>query len=160
MSAHRTEPEGSCRCANNCRHSLFFYLWQWSVVHPLGYYAFLCLNTCSSFDSSDLSHCGHHHPHHGSHPLQPCLTHQDSHCKAQALTAVTFSVLTSASTLQLYVLLAAGISLLFGSLGFGAGWWPCPYSGWLVMLLAVTLMFVLFSASGTSHTSRSLCQRL
>ena len=61
--------------------------------------------------------------------------------------------------LQLYSLTLAFISVLFGALPVGAGWYPW-YEGWIVMATLVIIIFVLFSSDTDNVNSVPLMKKL
>ena len=66
---------------------------------------------------------------------------------------------SSSIPLQLYSVLIAVVSLLFGVLPVGASWYPW-YVAWFIMAAIMVIIFVLFSSNADSPTSRPLLKRM
>ena len=60
---------------------------------------------------------------------------------------------------QLYSIIIGAVAIVFGALPVGAGWYPW-YAAWLIMIAVMCIIFILFSSSITSSTSRPLLKRM
>ena len=79
------------------------------------------------------------------------------HCFIHSCFIIIYDNISSIQ--QLYVLIVGFITVVFGALPVGAGWYPW-WGAWIIMPSVLVIIFVLFSSGHNSDSiySRSLCR--